>query len=77
MAYGKNNVKPAAKRESAPPSLIAWHVSERGDKNQWNRIGAAWSHEDGKGLTLKLDMIPMGSGRIVLREPKSEEAGAA
>jgi hypothetical protein len=43
MAYGKNNAKKAPQREAAPPALIARHVSERGEKKFWNRIGAAWN----------------------------------
>jgi hypothetical protein len=50
MAYGKNTKK-APQRETTPPALIAWHVAERGEKKLWNRIGAAWEHEDGEGLT--------------------------
>jgi len=76
MAYGKNNPKKAPQRETTPPALIAWHVSERGEKKFWNRIGAAWEHEDGEGLTLQLDLIPVTGGRVVLRAPKQEEEGA-
>ena len=60
-------------RETTPPALIAWHVSERGEKKFWNRIGAAWEHEDGEGLTLQLDLLPVAGGRIVLRKPKEDE----
>lgn len=72
------NSKYAAKkqtRETTPPSLIAWHVTEarkEGEKGFWTRIGAAWEHEDGNGLTLQLDLVPVGGGRIVLRAPKAE-----
>jgi hypothetical protein len=60
------------------PALIAWHVAERGEKKFWTRLGAAWRHEDGEGLTLQLDLIPATGGRIVLRAPKhGEEEGAA
>jgi hypothetical protein len=76
MAYGKNNPKKAQQRETTPPALIAWHVLERGEKKFWNRIGAAWEHEDGEGLTLQLDLLPVAGGRIVLRTPKQEEEGA-
>lgn len=72
MAYGKNSKK-TQQREFAPPALIAWHVAERGEKKFWNRIGAAWEHEDGDGLTLQLDLIPVAGGRIVLRKPKEDE----
>lgn len=76
MAYGKNNTKKTQQRETTPPALIAWHVSERGEKKFWNRIGAAWEHEDGEGLTLQLDLLPVTGGRIILRAPKHEEEGA-
>ena len=77
MAYGKNKAKTAPQRETTPPALIAWHVSERGEKKFWTRIGAAWEHEDGEGLTLQLDLFPAAGGRIVLRAPKQEEGEGA
>lgn len=59
------------------PALIAYHVTESDDPI-WTRVGAAWDHDDAKGLTLQLDLIPVAfTGRIVLREPKpKQEAGA-
>jgi len=60
-------------RETQPPALIAFHVTERGDKKFWTRIGAAWDHEDGKGLTVQLDLVPVNGGRVVLREPAADE----
>lgn len=60
-------------RESQPPALIAYHVNERGEKAFWTRIGAAWDHEDAKGLTLQLDLMPASGGRIVLREQMEGE----
>lgn len=59
-------------RETLPPALIAYHVAERGEKSFWTRIGAAWHHEDGKGLTLQLELTPVNGGRIVLREPTDD-----
>lgn len=59
--------------ETKAPALIAYYVSERGDKSYWTRIGAAWDHEDAKGLTVQLDLLPVSGGRIVLREPGSSE----
>ena len=60
-------------RETQPPALLAYHVAERGEKKFWTRIGAAWDHEDGKGLTVQLDLVPANGGRIVLREPNDDE----
>lgn len=52
------------------PTHIAYQVQDAdGDetKGYWTEIGAAWMHEDGKGLSVKLHSVPL-SGRIVLRE---------
>jgi hypothetical protein len=74
MTTRKNSTNRKAKtRETQPPALIAYHVAERGEKAFWTRIGAAWSHEDAKGLTLQLELVPTGGGRIVLREPSAED----
>lgn len=59
-------------RDQKPPRLLAFHVSERGGKKYWTRIGAAWDHADGKGLTVQLDLMPASGGRIVLREPSED-----
>lgn len=69
MTTRNRNYSRKPQREAQPPALIAWHVAERGDKGFWTRIGAAWDHEDGKGLTLQLELAPVSGGRIVLREP--------
>lgn len=62
-------------REPTPPALIAFHVAERGkDKSFWTRIGAAWRHDDGEGLTVILDLMPASGGKIVLRTPKADQA---
>jgi hypothetical protein len=63
--------------EKKAPALIAYHVPDR-DKAPWTRIGAAWDHKDGEGFTLQLDLVPVTSGRIVLRafDPKEEGESA-
>lgn len=70
----RNTAAKQQTRETQPPSLVAFHVTERGEKKFWTRIGAAWDHEDGKGLTVQLELVPVNAGRIVLREP-AEEGG--
>ncbi len=64
--------------EKKAPALIAYHVPDR-DKAPWTRIGAAWDHKDGEGFTLQLDLVPVSTGRIVLRAggPKAEEGESA
>lgn len=59
----------AANAEPKTPSLHAWHVANRGDDSFWTKVGAAWPHRDGKGLSLQLSVVPM-NGQMVLREPK-------
>jgi hypothetical protein len=63
-------------RETQPPALFAYHVAERGEKKFWTRIGAAWDHEDGRGLTIQLELVPVNGGRIVLREPAEDDGEA-
>ena len=63
------------KREPKAPAYIAYHVADRGeDKSFWTRIGAAWAHEDGKGFSVNLDLVPVDGGRIVLRVPSETAA---
>jgi hypothetical protein len=51
------------------PVLIAYAVKRggRGKKPIWTRIGQAYPHETGAGLTVVLDAIPP-DGRVVLLE---------
>ena len=58
----------AATTEPNTPAFQAWHVTNKGNKGFWTKVGAAWPHRDGKGLSLQLDVMPM-NGRIVLRQP--------
>lgn len=34
----------------------------------WTKFGAAWKNRDGKGYSIDHDFMPVGDGRIVLRE---------
>jgi hypothetical protein len=62
---------------SNKPTLIAYSVKDRGkgQKAIWTRIGAAWPFESGTGFTLQLDVPPL-DGRVVLTEPKADDAEA-
>lgn len=57
------------------PVLIAYTVKRKrsGDGVVWKRIGAAYPHEVGAGLTVVLDAMPV-DGRIVLLEPDAAES---
>ncbi len=55
---------------------MAFHVRKSADgkgKGFWTRIGAAWSHEDGEGFNLQIDVMPL-DGKIVLGTPKANDA---
>lgn len=58
----------APSTEPKQPDFHGWHVTNKGEKGFWTKVGAAWPHKDGKGLSLQLDVMPM-NGRIVLRQP--------
>jgi hypothetical protein len=60
------------------PTHRAYAVTKHGAKSYWREIGAAWSHSDGEGFNLKLDLIPMNGAEIVIRKPRidGEEGGA-
>jgi hypothetical protein len=61
-------------QQSQKPYAV-YVVEGEGDKAYWTKIGAAWSHQDGKGFNLTLSALPL-NGRLVVREPKVDEAGA-
>jgi hypothetical protein len=56
------------------PVLIAYAVKRyaTGKRPVWTRIGAAWPHEQGAGLTLLLDALPR-DGRIILLERDEQD----
>lgn len=54
------------------PSHIAYSIEEgQGDKNHWQKIGAAWPAKNG-GLSLQLSAIPI-DGKIALRSREELE----
>jgi hypothetical protein len=56
------------------PVLIAYAVkrSARTKRTLWSRIGHAYPHETGAGLTVILDALP-ADGRIILLEPDADD----
>jgi hypothetical protein len=58
------------------PDFLAWHVTQKGTKSFWNKVGAAWKHKDGHGYTIQLEVVPI-NGRIVLRQPIEDPATPA
>jgi hypothetical protein len=57
------------------PVLIAYTVKDRARdrKSVWRRIGVAFPHDKGAGLTVILNALP-SDGRIVLVEPRADPA---
>ncbi len=51
------------------PVLIAYAArrSKSGSRVYWTRIGQAYPHETGAGLTVVLDSVPL-DGRVILLE---------
>jgi hypothetical protein len=60
------------KKNQTPHAVYV--VEGEGDSAFWTKIGAAWPHQDGKGFNIQLSCMPL-NGRLVVREPKAEEAG--
>lgn len=58
-----------AQSKGSKPTHGAFHVRQgkNGGKGFWTRIGAGWVHDDGKGINVNLDLIPVGDGQIVIR----------
>ena len=67
----QNTQTPRQAAETRAPDFLAWHVSQKGEKSYWNKVGAAWVHKDARGYSLQLESLPLG-GRIVLRQPLDE-----
>ena len=65
---------PKPKGEGKKPDLIAWHAPSR-EGAPWTRIGAAWMHKDGNGMSLQLELMPINENRIMLRVPKAKDEG--
>jgi hypothetical protein len=63
--------------KKAPPAYRIYAVTKNGDKKaDWQEIGAAWKHKDGKGFGLQFKALPLPGAEVVLREPKATKATA-
>lgn len=64
----------ADKEQSKQPSHRAYTVIRReGQDDFWLNIGLAFMHNDGKGLNIMLQAMPL-DGKIVLREAADDAA---
>ena len=62
---------------SLDPVLIAYGVSKYGpdnSKNYWTRIGEAYPHESGNGLTVTLSVLPPDGKIILLERDEADDA---
>ncbi|MEQ8824260.1 MAG: hypothetical protein RIC14_07790 [Filomicrobium sp.] len=58
---------------SAPDYVVSYVKEDRGQK-RWIRVGAAWKHQSGDGVSLVIDAVPVNfSGELVLRPPYAED----
>ena len=60
---------------SNKPTHRVYAVKRNDDKSRWTEIGALWPHKDGKGFSLKLDLIPIDGSDLSIRlnEPKGAD----
>ena len=75
--YGRKKRSSANRKKKAkkgtPPDFQAFSVKENGENGFWTRIGGAWEHEDGDGLTVHLNGVVPLDGVITLRVPKDRD----
>jgi hypothetical protein len=67
-------------KTSKQPTHRVYAVRKTGaDTSYWAEIGAAWTNQDGKGFSLRLNLMPVGGADIVVREidaDAKQEGGA-
>lgn len=57
-------------QQTKRPSHLAYQINEGRDGQVFfNRVGAAFEHQDGQGFNLVLDSVPV-DGKVTLRTPK-------
>jgi hypothetical protein len=52
------------------PTHTVFTIDKRSEKGFWTTVGAVWAHQDGKGLTVRLNLVPVGGHDIVIRKSK-------
>lgn len=56
---------------SKKPTHTVFQVTKSGENSYWNKVGAAWEHQDGTGYNIKFDAFPL-KGEIVMRPAKEK-----
>jgi hypothetical protein len=73
----KGNTMSNDSNTKARPTHRIYSVTKNGDsKANWQEIGAAWPHKDGKGFNLKFTARPLDGAEIVLRVATAEKEAA-
>lgn len=62
----------AEEKSDRRPSHRAYVVVGNGENSIWREIGAGWIHADTRGLSVKLDAVPI-TGSLVLRERRADD----
>ncbi len=57
------------------PTHNVYTVTGEGDTATWNKVGAAWSHKDNKGMTQSISLLGLQT-KLVIREAKDNKEGA-
>ena len=73
----KGNIMSNDTTTKTRPTYRIYSVTKKGDsKTNWQEIGAAWPHKDGKGFNLKFAARPLDGAEIVLRTATAKKGGA-
>lgn len=59
--------------KSNKPTHSVYVVKEMNGKKHWNRVGAAWEHSDGEGLTQIISLLDMDVTLTVRRNKEKPE----
>ncbi len=54
------------------PTHYAYQVKDVDQKSYWTRIGAVFTHKDGKGFNILLDSLPL-DGKVTIRAASEEK----
>jgi len=71
MAKHKQPDRAQSNEREKGKMMIAYVITERGEKKYWNRIGVAFENRDGS-YNIRLDALPV-SGQLHIREPSESE----
>ncbi len=57
------------------PTHTVYTVTGEDENAIWNKVGAAWSHKDNKGMTQSISLLGLQT-KLVIREVKDNKEGA-